>query len=427
MAIAGLTSCGGGNPYDYTASAPGAVVVADFNGDGLPDVAVASAQINQLDTNERPGLVALLLQDASNPGQFSTSPPHFQTDGNPSAMDAGDILGTGGVDLAVANYNKGSISVLLETSPGAGNFQNANNLATNGSPTDVAICDVNGDGHADLVVSDGSASGGHLIVIPQDPSSPGQFLAASAVADTPTYSGATVPDPAYGIACGNLNGDGHSQDVVLVSFASDSTGAPIGASGMVSIFPHDPANPGHFLQRIDIPVAGLVHRVKIADLNNDGLPDLVIANEGVDGTGVGAPGVAVLLQNAASPGTFAAPVTYATYPAISVAVGDLNGDGLPDLVIASPPSVGLSTGLDAVQVLYNVGSSPGTFGSAPAPCDTSGNPECAGLGNPVSVAIGDLNHDGLPDIATADSTGAVVLFQSQSSPSEFETGVYIGG
>jgi len=42
-----------------------------------------------------------------------------------------------------------------------------------------------------------------------------------------------------------------------------------------------------------------------------------------------------------------------------------------------------------------------------------------GLGNTVSCAIGDLNHDGLLDIATGDSTGAAVMFQSKTAPGTF--------
>ncbi|MGH8258674.1 MAG: FG-GAP repeat domain-containing protein, partial [Steroidobacteraceae bacterium] len=287
-----------------------------------------------------------------------------------------------------------------------------------------AICDVNGDGHPDLVVADGSVTGGNLIVIPQDPSNPGHFLAATKVAAAPTYTGQSVANPAYGIACGNLNGDGHSMDVVMTSFATNaSDNSTISASGTISIYPHDPAHPGSFLPRIDIPVQGLLHRVVIADLNHDGLPDIVVSNEGPyeSPDQLGTAGVVVLLQNASQPGTFAAPVTYAADPAISVAVGDINGDGLPDLVIASPSS--FST--DAIQVLLNDGSNPGTFG-VPNDCGGSGTTACAALGNPVSVAIGDLNGDGLPDIATADGTGAVVMFQSPSAPGTFETATQVG-
>ncbi|MGH8261098.1 MAG: FG-GAP repeat domain-containing protein, partial [Steroidobacteraceae bacterium] len=131
--LAGLASCGGGNPYDYTVDVPNSIVVADFNGDGHPDIAVASAQIDQAQTNESAGYVSLMLQSSSSPGTFQT-PVHFPTDGNPSAMAAGDFLGTGGVDLAVANVDRGTISVLLETSPGAASFQPAESVPTTGTP-----------------------------------------------------------------------------------------------------------------------------------------------------------------------------------------------------------------------------------------------------------------------------------------------------
>ena len=90
-----------------------------------------------------------------------------------------------------------------------------------------------------------------------------------------------------------------------------------------------------------------------------------------------------------SDGTFAAAATYSSggsYP-YSVAIGDLNGDGRPDLAVAN------STASNNVGVL--LGQSGGTF--APAVTYSSGGIE------PASVAIGDLNGDGRPDLAVANA------------------------
>jgi hypothetical protein len=416
MVIGALASCGGNSAYTF--NAPNSVVVADFNGDGYPDVAVASASIDQTTTNERPGYVAVILQNKSSPGSFQ-SPAHFSIDGNPSAMAAGQLGAPGSVDLAVANFNKGTISVLLETSPGSGTFQAASNLPTGGSPSGVAICDVNGDGVPDLLVSDGNTSTGGSLIIMLGTGS-GKFAQASKVAQPPTYTGvsAPVPNAAYGLACGNLNGDGHSQDVVMTSFYTDaSTGATYGGSGTLSIFFHDPNHLGGFLPRVDIPIAGLVRQVAIADVNHDGLPDIVVSNEGPGSDSAGTPGAVVLLQNApATPGatpTFAAPVTYGSVSAVALAVADLNGDGYPDIVITS--GYGGQYSADDVEVMMNSGT--GTFGTPTS---------YSGFGNPASVAIGQLNGDTLPDIATADGTGAVVYMQNSSSPGTFQAGQLVG-
>ena len=109
-------------------------------------------------------------------------------------------------------------------------------------------------------------------------------------------------------------------------------------------------------------------------------------------------GCALLIAWASMPtdaaSLFAAPFRFFNtgHSAYSVVVGDLNGDGKPDLVTANPyfnPSIG-GRG-DTVSVL--LGNGDGTFG--PTTDYDTGN-------SPVSVAIGDLNGDGTPDLETAN-------------------------
>ena len=121
--------------------------------------------------------------------------------------------------------------------------------------------------------------------------------------------------------------------------------------------------------------------VAIGDLNGDGKSDLAVANEHSDN-------VSVLLNTTAfSPsGAFGPATNFAVGPSPrSIAVGDLNGDGKPDLAVADSSNSG------SVWVLLGTGV--GAFSSAT---------DFAAGANPYSAVIGDLNGDGIPDLAVAN-------------------------
>lgn len=148
-----------------------------------------------------------------------------------------------------------------------------------------------------------------------------------------------------------------------------------------------------FLPPLTYASGCLLNAVAIGDLDGDRRPDLVVANwyEGCDGV-FGPGSVGVLLGN--GDGTFKAPVNYFSggLQALAVAVGDLNADGKLDVVVAnSCPDDGHGTcpaGLGQIGVL--LGNGDGTF--QPVVTYYSGG----GLPNAVSIA--DLNGDGHPDL-----------------------------
>src|SRR5881628_2469498 len=136
-----------------------------------------------------------------------------------------------------------------------------------------------------------------------------------------------------------------------------------------------------FIARADLEVGTNPRSVAVGDFNGDGRLDLAVTNASsydVPGT------VSVLLGN--GDGTFQSALSFAAgSDARSVAVGDFNGDGRPDLAVANAGYPG------TVSVL--LGNGDGTF--QPAQSFAAGS-------NAVSVAVGDVNGDGRPDLVVAD-------------------------
>jgi len=131
------------------------------------------------------------------------------------------------------------------------------------------------------------------------------------------------------------------------------------------------------------PVGAFPYAVAIGDLNSDGKPDLVVGNENGDS-------VSILLN--AGNGTFATAVALpAGDGAQGVAIADLNGDGKKDVVVAN---LWAST----ISVLLGNGAS-GFAAAASYPAGA----------NPHAAAVGDFNGDGKPDIVTADGGGGVSI------------------
>ena len=96
-----------------------------------------------------------------------------------------------------------------------------------------------------------------------------------------------------------------------------------------------------------------------------------------------------------SPGTFNTPLVLASPGASQLAIADVNGDGLPDLVSAD------------FNVSLFVQTSPGTFAA----------PISLYSGGANWVAVGDLNDDGAPDIALTDNVGVKVLMHTGAASS----------
>jgi hypothetical protein len=350
------------------------VVIGDLNGDGMPDLATANAQGNT---------ASVFLNRGD--GTFAAK-RDIRTGRLPGFVAIGDLNGDGTPDLVTANFaaSTSTLSVLLNK--GDGTFQARHDYRTGRGPRSVAIGDLNGDGTADIVTAN-SYSGG---VFQRETNSVSVLLnmgdgSFQAKRDSATARGS------YSVAIGDLNGDG------IPDLATANTTAPGTVSALLR------RSDGSLLSRRDY-AAGIDPRqgwadtraVAVGDLDGDGTPDLVTANYYDGGLRElsSVNGVSVFLNK--GNGSFRTHRDYRTgRGAISVAIGDLNGDGKLDLVTANPgPEDDRET---TVSVLFNRGD--GTF-RAKLDYQTGGNPE--------SVAIGDLNGDGKLDLATANFDRNVV-------------------
>ena len=409
VAIAlGLTSCNDDSSPNLPPiiPVPNSIVVQDV-GNGVPDLLVATTADEGLAQN--PGYADVILNTPGSLGTFKTGVHYSTSDSdpssvlatNPSSIAAADLTGSGGLDLVIANFGSGSVSVLLHGAT-PGTFNAAVTVATGGQPNQVVASQLAGAGKGGfaLVLADMSSSG-NVIVLPPDPANPGKFLAPMMLS-----TGLTTPS----VAVGDLTAAGGRGPPAIVAATFDSSGN----NGAVKVFWPDPHNPGKFLAPATFAAGAQPQSVKIADVDGDGLPDLVVADLGPGADGQGSAGVSVLLQDVAHPGSFLPPVTYTTPgQSIDVAVADLDGDGKPDIVVANL----LPVGTGSVSVMLQDPTHPGVFLAAT---------NYAALGQPLSVAIADLNGDGRKDIALADGPSAGVLLQDGASPGTFAPVMQVG-
>ncbi len=344
-----------GTSPEATGVEPRSIAVADLDGDGDRDLAVA----NQGDDD----VTILKNTGAGNFNQPSSSPE--QVGDFPVAIVAADLDGDDDQDLAVANGGfGGGVTILKNT--GAGNFNQPSSSPeqAGNNPTSLTAADLDGDGDQDLAVGN---SGSNDVTILKN-SGLGNF-----------FEPGSSPEAASGgpsaVVAADLDGDG-DQDLAVANVASP---------GLVTILKNTGA--GNFNQPSSSPEqAGDGPRsIVAADLDGDGDQDLAVANgAGNDVTILKSTGSGNFVEAPSSP----EPVGES---ARSLATADFEGDGDVDLAVANAD--------DTVTILRNAGT--GNFGEP-------GSSPVLVADTPTWVSAADLDGDADPDLAVARVNGQSV-------------------
>ena len=360
-----------GNPQNptsaqisYTASVdltsgqhPDFVIVADFNMDGKPDIAVST-----------PNAVSVFLNQG---GNVFSAPIDTAVQGSTylGNMVSGDFNGDGKSDLLIAPVS-GTESVIVLLGNGDGTFTQGQTVPNSFSFLLGRVADVNSDGHLDLI----ACGNGNMGVVLGN--GDGTFQAENFLPNGP------MPNSFDGCDVADFNSDG-KLDILGANFTSDPSNLDVflgdGTGGFSAPTTLPSGNPE--------PVS-----ISAADFNGDGKPDVLVGFQGST--------AAILLNN--GNGTFGSPfVIYGTENSQSqgttVLAADLNQDGKPDAIV-SDYSIGVLTiklnsgaGITAQSQSFTYTLAPGLS----------------------SLAVGDLNGDGILDIAVTNiKTNEIKVFMS---------------
>jgi len=343
--------------YQINSVATTAAVAADFDGDGALDLAAVPG-VNSTG-------VSALLNNGSGIFGSPISSPFSQVPGY--SLVAGDFRGNGKIDLATvfpncsgSVCNPGSVGILLGI--GDGTFQPPATYTVGLQPGYLAVGDVNADHKLDIVVANSGSDTVSVLLGNGD----GTLM--------PALSFATAHSPIGEVAVGDFNADGRLDLAVATS-----------ASLSVLLGNGD----GTFQPHVDYSDINAPFSIAPGDFNGDGKLDIAVGNANNQV-------VSIFIGN--GDGTFKPAANYPQVANIGIVrVADFNGDGKLDLAIAADGSA-------AASVLLGNGD-----GSFQAPVTYF-----MGVVGTSSLMVGDFNHDGVPDWAVNDNifTGALSVMLS---------------
>ncbi|MCY2953138.1 MAG: VCBS repeat-containing protein, partial [Planctomycetota bacterium] len=325
---------------------------------------------NNNSRRRRSSAIAAAVVEAMEPRMLLADPSfvpmqEFATGASPISVAVADLNGDHKPDLVVANHTGNTVSVLLGN--GDGTFMGQTTLAVGKDPESVAIADLNGDAKPDIVVP--NSLDDNVGVLLGNGDGTFQTQRTFAVGHTPGSFGYSPNS----VAVGDMNRDGHL-DLVTSNYMDDSVSVLLGNGD------------GTFQEATTFDVASKSgpSSATLADLDGDGNLDLVAAYSNKH---------KVLVLRGNGDGTFPLPSSYeCEVTPVNVAVGDLNADGKPDIVV---------TYLYGVTVLLGNGNT-----------SFQDHVHYDNYLSTGDVAIADVNGDGVPDLAAVqykDNTNRIQL------------------
>lgn len=374
-------------PSGTMPSPGGNVTTADFNGDGIPDVALSV-----------PFDLPIRVFLGNGDGTFGPG-TDFPGGSFAAALASGDFDSNGTIDLVVSNkLDDGEVTLLFGN--GDGTFGSPITRPAGGSlPTSVGVADFDQNGHLDILVTFTRFTDAAVLLGNGDGSFQAPITNGSegaeghAIAD---FNQDGKPDVALGqtLAVGILLGMGDGSFTFQSSYPffgaffpvalhlNDDGVLDLAVAQNAELFLLHGLGDGSFQVSSSMTWPHETHWLVAADFDSNGWADIA---GGVSGE--------ILVFLAGPGGEFElAPQYFAGLDTASLATGDLNGDGRPDIAA-------INTGSNDVSIL--LGRSGGSFFDPPLRFSLPGRP--------TSVAIGDFNNDGRLDAAVAGAQAISVL------------------
>jgi hypothetical protein len=334
---------------------PEGINVGDMDGDGTPDILV---------TNNSNNTISILRNIGTNKSISFASKVDFNVGAGPGCISLGDLDGDGKLDVVVGNFDGNTISVLRNLSTGGNlNFATKVDYAVGNGPSNIAIGDIDGDGKPDVAVA--TVNSTTFFSIFRNISSVGSI-------NFDSRNDIQTGNNPFDIKIADIDGD-TKPDVVVTNIQDNNVSIfrNISTSGSMS-----------FATRTSRGTVGGPRCVAIVDIDGDGKLDLTTSNSDSNYISV--------IRNMSASGSInmssAKYLPAGLFP-MNIAVGDIDGDGKPDILTVNVEG-------NNVSVFRNICTSGNV--------DLTSRVDFSAGDYPYDAVIVDINEDGKPDIIVSN-------------------------